>query len=266
VRLGFPYLATILAVLMLHALSPPGFAAFPLFDELSGKLVLAHVVFLQDILGYPSLSAGIWYLAIDYQFCLAFFALMLLHRGLIRAFRIRSPRLVSALLLALFVPGAVMAIFVWNLDSDNEPWVYYYAGSLFVGVVCAWALAGRVPRWAFWAYAGIVAVGLAYDWRRRLALALATGILIDLAGRSGRAIDRDIPPWLLSLGRISYSLFLVHYPTHWLMSGLVAPLAGDSAPAALLGMVLSFAASLAAAVLLFRLVERPSFILADRIR
>ncbi len=211
---------------MLHALSPPGFAAFPLFDELSGGLVLAHVFFLQDILAYPSLSAGIWYLGIDYQFCLLFFALMLLHGGLIRALRIRSRRLDTALLLALFVPGAVMSIFVWNLNYDDEPWVHCYACSLFVGVVCAWALIGRVPRWVFWAYAGVVAAGLIFDWRRRLALALATGILIYFAGRGGRAIDREVRPWLRSLGRISYSLFLVHYPTNWVVASLRCPSLG----------------------------------------
>jgi peptidoglycan/LPS O-acetylase OafA/YrhL len=266
VRLGFPYLATIASVLALHALSPPGFGAFPLFDEFSWKLVLAHVVFLQDILGYPSLSAGIWYIAIDYQFCLLFFALTLLHRGLVRAFRIRSRRLDTALLLALFVPIAVMSIFVWNLNYDDEPWVHCYFCSLFVGVVCGWALAGRVPGWVFWAYAGVVAVGLVFDWRPKLALAMAVGILLYGAGRSGRAIDRDVRPWLRSLGRISYSLFLVHYPTHWVVSSLVAHVSGDSAPAALLWMALSFVASLAVAVAMFRLVERPSLILADRLR
>jgi peptidoglycan/LPS O-acetylase OafA/YrhL len=266
VRLGFPYLATIAAILTLHAFSPPGFAAFPLFDALSWKLVLAHVFFLQDILGYPSLSAGIWYLGIDYQFCVLFFSLMLLHRGLVRVFRIRSPRLDTAMLLALFVPGAVMSIFVWNLNYDDEPWVHCYACSLFVGVACAWALSGRVPRWVFWAYAGVVTAGLIYDWRRRLALALATGILIYFAGRDGRTLDRDIRPWLRSLGRISFSLFLVHYPTHWVVSSLAARLSGDSALIALLAMALSFAASLAVAVAMFVLVERPSTILAERLR
>ena len=54
VRMGFPYLATIVDVVTLHALDPAaGFAAFPLIDELSWGRDLAHELFLQDILGYP---------------------------------------------------------------------------------------------------------------------------------------------------------------------------------------------------------------------
>jgi peptidoglycan/LPS O-acetylase OafA/YrhL len=266
VRLGFPYLAAILYLLALRALIPQQLSTFPLFDELTWELILSHLFFLQDILGYPSLSAGFWYLGIDFQFSLLFCLLILLHQGLVRALRVRSRRFDVALLLALSAPFPLLSIYIFNLNPSNDVWASYYLGSLFVGVMCGWALAGRIPRGAFWAYAGAVVVGLIVHWRSRLALALATGVLIYCVGRGGRISDWAVRPPLRPLGRISYSLFLVHYPTTWAVESLGSRLWGDSAAAALLGMVLAFVASLAAAVVLFRLVERPSQLLAERLR
>jgi peptidoglycan/LPS O-acetylase OafA/YrhL len=266
VRLGFPCLATLLYVLALWALIPRGRAAFPLFDAVDGRTLLANAFFLQDILGYPSLSAGLWYLAIDFQFGLVFYGMLLLHRGLTRALGVRSPRLDAAWLVALSAPWALLSVFVWNLDAAQEVWVWYFLGALYLGVVGAWGLAGRVPGWVFWAYAGAVALGLAVAWRERLALALATGVLIYIIGRAGRLDGRASRSPLRGLGRISYSLFLVHYPTTWAVESLGLRFWDKSLATALLGMATSFVASLAAAVVFYRLVERPSLRLAERLR
>jgi peptidoglycan/LPS O-acetylase OafA/YrhL len=266
VRLGLPYLATLLYLVALGALIPSGLSAFPLYDELDWRLALAHVFFLQDILGYPSLSTGIWYLAIEFQFGILFYVLLLFHVSLGRALRLRSPRFDAALLLAVSMPWALMSVFVWNLDPGNDIWVFYHLGPLFLGVACGWSLSGRIPKATFWAYAGALVVGLLVAYRIRLALALATGILLYAAGRFRGMSDRIARPSLRFLGRISYSLFLIHYPTVWAVESLGSRFWGTSAEGAVLGMAVAFVASLAAAVALYRLVERPSSLLAGRLR
>jgi peptidoglycan/LPS O-acetylase OafA/YrhL len=265
VRLGFPYGAALLYLLALWALIPPRLAAFPLFDAFSVRGLLAHAAFLQDILRFPSLSAGIWYLAIDFQFGLFFYAILLGHRGLVRAFRVRSGRGDAALLVAVALPWPLASVFAWNLVPENDIWVVYYLGSLFLGAFGAWALAGRVPRAVFWLYVGAIGVGLALHWRTRLALALATGLVLYGSGRANWR-GGGTPAPLRALGRISYSLYLVHYPTTWAVQSLGSRLWDGSPAAALLGMGAALVASLLAAAVLYRLVERPSLRLAGRLR
>ena len=64
---------------------------------------------------------------------------------------------------------------------------------------------------------------------------------------------------LLRLGRISYSLFLIHFPVILLVSALFARLGPLQPWVDALGMLATFGLSLAAAALLYRWVEmRPA--------
>ena len=253
-RLGLPYLATIAYGLLLYLLIPHRLSSFPLFDSISWSSMLAHVFFLQDIFGYPSLYAGFWYLAVDYQLNALCFLLMLIHARLIHRFRIRSHTAHVAVLLSLFLPLALVSVFHWNLNTRYDVYAMYFFGTIFLGITAGWAVIGRVPNWIFWAYAGIVLIGLIYEWRLRLAVALIAAVSIYLAAHYGRNLSCGSPfRWL---SRISYSLFLTHYPTSWAVSSVGAAISGDSAWGALFWMTVSVALSLIAAEVLYRMVER----------
>jgi peptidoglycan/LPS O-acetylase OafA/YrhL len=68
------------------------------------------------------------------------------------------------------------------------------------------------------------------------------------------------------LGRISYSLFLVHYPTIWAVTSVARGFFGDTAAASWPTLVAAVAASLVAAMLLYRLVEVPTLALVARLK
>lgn len=266
VRLGFPYLATIVIMLTLTALVPARFSTFPLYDEISWQAMFSHILFLQDFLGYHHLSVGFWYLGIDFQFGLLFGLMILIHRALITLFRVRSRMLDSALLISLSMPWAIMSVFVWNQDPDHDIWLSYYFGSLYLGVICGWSSTGRVPVTMFWLYATVLVGGLIVEWRDRLALALAVGVLIHWFSRSTWINSYKLFRPLIAIGHISYSLFLIHYPTLWLVESVGSRLWSRSPWMGLLGMGVAFLASLGAAVVMFRLVEKPSILLSDRLR
>lgn len=270
-RLALPAVATLLFAIVLYAIVPPSWAAFPLFDEISAPGVLAHVAFLQDVLGYPSLLAGFWYLSIDWQCNAVLSLLIIVQDALLRRLPglSRSTQGFAALGLPMLV--AVLSLFVWNGAVAHEIYATYFFGIVFLGTLAGLAVAGRIPPAIFWAYvaATAVAAGAAVvQSRPHLAVALTAGVAIYLlAQRQPVAASRaDSLPMLGWLGRISYSLFLVHYPTIWAVTSVARGIGGDTAAASWPSLVAAVAASLVAAVLLHRLVEVPTLAVVGRLK
>jgi len=275
-RLALPAVATLLYAIVLYAIVPPSWAAFPLFDDITAAGVLAHAAFLQDVLGYPSLLAGFWYLSIDWQ-CNAVMCLLIIVQDAILR---RSPGLsrsaLSGFAQGLMVVGlpmlvALPSLFLWNGAIAHETYATYFFGIVFLGSLAGLAVAGRIPPAIFWAYVAsfAVAAGAAVvQSRPHLAVALVAGVAIYLlARRLPSAVSRaDSLPLLGWLGRISYALFLVHYPTIWAVTSVARGIGGEAAAASWPSLTAAVAASFVAAVLLHRWVEVPTLTLVARLR
>ena len=272
-RLALPAVATLLFALALYAIVPSSWAAFPLFDEVTAPGVLAHAVFLQDVLGYPSLLAGFWYLSIDWQ-CNAVMCLLIIVQdailrrlpGLSRSAPSRFVRGLAVVGLPMLV--ALLSLFLWNGAVAHETYATYFFGIVFLGTLAGLAVAGRIQPVIFWAYVAAVAGAAGVQSRPHLAVAVVAGVTIYLlARRQPSAASRaDSLPLLGWLGRISYALFLVHYPTIWAVTSVARGIGGDSAAASWPSLVAAVAASLVAAVLLHRLVEVPTLALVARLK
>jgi peptidoglycan/LPS O-acetylase OafA/YrhL len=294
-RLGIPYWTAILAVAAVDVLSKP--LLFrpdqPLIDDpMTWARLAANLGFLQDVLHLENISAGTWFVCVDLQFGLLF-ALMLwmvqlLSRGLYGSSG-RGKTNAPVLLLA-FVPLGLAAMFVLNFDSEAyDAWAIYYFHMPLLGAMAYWALEGRIPRVAFWVYAAAMGVGVAMRWhdaisawlealrqspdaalRYRKALeltvALITGVVIYLVGRRGHLGDWLTWRPLQYLGRVSYSLYLTHYLTSWIIVSLGYYWTGNDAKAAVCWMTASVLASVVVAGVVYRYVEAPSLRLAARLR
>jgi peptidoglycan/LPS O-acetylase OafA/YrhL len=264
-RLVMPYLAALTVCVLVAALVRPWLdedvvPASPTIGQL-----FAHGLLLQDLLGYESLSTGVWYVAIDFQL----FALALMLVGLPAMLSPPTPGTVNPssrwMPVLLVLALAVTSLVLFNRNAALDDTALYFFGAYGLGMLVFWI--GRATRASTWqgAVALLVLVGagaLAIEWRSRIATALVTALLIALAQHHHWLSPAKWPAAavpLQRLGRMSYSLFLIHFPVLLAMNALVANLAPHGPWLDLLGMVVTFGLSVAAAALLYRWVEsRPA--------
>ena len=256
VRLIVPYAVALLVAVLAAALVRPFLEHPSVPGEPELHQLLANALLLQDIVGEEALSAGVWYVAIDFQlFACAVLLLAALRHAPARVQR-WAPGMVAA--------GGALSLLVFNRMPDQDMWAWYFWGSYSLGMCAFWA--ARAPRAWAWGL-GMAAVGLLALWlefRARIAVALVAALLLLAVKRLGvawRGAD-----WLPRLGQMSYSVFLVHFSVCLLVNAVVNHLWPDAPWPNLLGMVLAFGLSIAAGRLLYLRVERhvPSWRVALR--
>jgi peptidoglycan/LPS O-acetylase OafA/YrhL len=212
--------------------------------------LLANVLLLQDIVGQDALSAGVWYVAIDLQL----FALLAGLGALLSVTRLRGAWLAA---LALLTMAGLVAASLWWLNRlpGIDMWAPYFLGSYGLGVLAHWAvqMPQRAHRLAVLAVMGVLlALALALEWRSRIALAGLVALALALNLGSGWLDRTRLQPLMAHLSRISYGVFLVHYPISLLVASAVTWLGPDSLELNLLGLIGTWLASLAAGQALTR--------------
>src|SRR5256885_8180940 len=102
----------------------------------------------------------------------------------------------------------------------------------------------RPPRSTLFPYTTLFRSAL--EWRDRIALAGATALALVVAMRSPAFAQAQGWAPLRRLGKISYSVFLVHFSVCLLVNAVESHFWPQSIPAALLGMCTAFVLSIAA--------------------
>ena len=255
VRLAIPYAVALLLAVLVAAVVRPGFEHPSVPAEPTLPQLLANALMLQDIVGEEALSAGVWYVAIDFQL----FTLLVLLLAAVRAVPGLAPVQRVLLVRVLVVVGTAASLLAFNRQSGLDMWALYFMGAYGLGVMAFWAV--RSSRAALW-LAGIAVLGalaLALDFRARILVALVTALGLVWALR--RPLNLPTGPavaWLQRLGQMSYSVFLVHFPVCLLVNALVHQVWPTAVWANALGMLAAFGLSLAAGRQLYRAVERPA--------
>lgn len=249
VRLSTPYLAALLLSLLVAELARNVMEHSSIPSAPSLPQLLAHVLLLQDVLGFEALSAGVWYVAIDFQLFVLAVALFSLARAWPE--RGRMPWLAPALVLGL--TAASLAYF--NRVPALDALALYFAGSYGLGMLAFWAgRSARPTRWlAALAVLGVVALLL--DFRGRIAVALVTALVLGLLQASSGARSWSPLPSVQRLGQMSYSVFLVHFPVCLLVNTVFSQYWPTQTWANAGGMVLAFALSVRCGQYLYRNVE-----------
>ena len=256
-RLFAPYAAALLFTIVCAYI-----ARFWVNDEFVGESetlsqFLAHLFFIQGILGLDSISAGAWYIAIDWQ----------LYSVLAILF-VSFPRYQALIWLVSVL--AVSSLLFFNRSGDYEAYFIYFIGSYGLGVLAY--LASRfedigVQRLAKVALIliGLIiaATSLQQLWLRNI-LAWFVALALYFWGNAyyPKAIaQKNIGKAIAWGSQRSYCAFLIHFAfillanTLYIASGLHAHESGSFAIALMLGVVII---SVIAANYVYRWIEVPA--------
>jgi peptidoglycan/LPS O-acetylase OafA/YrhL len=253
-KLAPPFIVAMLLASCASALASGWISHYSISAPTTLAQLAAHVMLAHDILGYEAISAGAWYVAIDFQlYALMAAAVWLCGRDGQGADDVRRPWLVPLLITLL----AAASLLIFNRDAALDIWAPYFFGSYGLGALAWWARSGSAGRRQLLLAAMLVStlLALAIDFRERIALAAVLALLLSFWRSSGRATL--VTPLLGWLGRISYSVFLVHFPVCLLVNALFIRVMPGTAGWQGLGMLVAWVASVAAGAAFFSFVERP---------
>ncbi|RTL56392.1 MAG: acyltransferase [Rhodocyclaceae bacterium] len=235
-RLAVPYAAALVLAIVLSSVARQLMQHDSISAPATVPQVVAHLLFLQGLLDFEALTAGAWYLAIDFQlFALLAFTLWLLQRlGWGRA----MPWVVALIGLASLIH--------FNRQSDWDDWALYFFGSYALGALAYWGTLEQRGRLNTVLMMVIGCIALAADFRWRILVALVSAILLLAPPRAQwfSTLLQSRP--LVFLGRISFSTFLVHFPVCLVVNAVFIRIFPENPVANTLGVLLAWVGSIGA--------------------
>ena len=201
--------------------------------------------------GFDGLSAGCWYVPMDFQWVSLLLGCLWLAGSMGDGVEWGK-----ATFFFLVVSLALSSLFYFNRDSVWDVWALYFFGAYALGVLAYWGAGRKNAGLWFLGIAVVVGAGLWLEWRSRIAVALLTSLALGL-GQKYDFLSRWPRSRLIGwLGEISYSVFLVHFSVCLVINGLFASFAGHGLSVNAVGMLVAWGASIAAGGLFYHCVEK----------
>jgi peptidoglycan/LPS O-acetylase OafA/YrhL len=226
--------------------------------------VIAHLFYLQDFLGIKDIVGVFWTLCMEVQFYL-FFGVIILRFQKSSV----SGRTIGWVMLPLYILS--IACF-WDLVPSPRGLFLPRWFEFFTGVILFLFWRQQISRAQLLVYQGTLLLMLLVNPHTENGMAwltTATVLFISLAfaiaAKTGGIKTWFDTPVLRYLGNISYSLYLMHAVVGIrLLKLVVRP--GDTAVQAWALYAVGLLASIAAADMVYRLIERPSMNLSHRLK
>lgn len=253
VRLVTPYLVALTVAIVCAAvariwISHESIPSAPSFFQL-----LAHVMLLQNLLDQEVLSAGVWYVAIDFQL----FALTVLLLWGCKHLQVHFPQLLATpwLSFLLIFVLTTASLFFFNRSTFWDETALYFFGSYGLGVLVYWVSESRY-RW-LWLIAliGLIIAALMIDFRSRLAVAGGTMVFVGLIHYYDVLKHAHVPKLVTYIGRASYSIFLIHFPVSLVINAAFFRFLPHQPGVQFWGLVLAICASVGVGIMLFKWFE-----------
>jgi len=254
-RLALPLLAALSLTVLLSEMIRPSFQHDSLSAVPEGWQALTHVLFLQHLLGAEALSAGVWYVAIDFQLYVTALLVAWLAQSLARQgwgsvlhWQAGWVAMLTAFSLVYWTHLQALedlALFFWG--AYGMGWLSWYART-------GWSVLQRSLVWL-----ALGALCALFDVKGRALTAWSVSALLLVMPMLGSDLPqathlgRRVVQWL---SRISYPVFVVHFGVSLLVNAKVSALWPGSMVLNALGMTAALVLSLGAGDVLHRLTEQ----------
>ncbi|WP_137921183.1 acyltransferase [Hydrogenophaga sp. 2FB] len=252
VRTALPYIAALLVAMLCTELARRWMAHDSISPPPELWQFVSHALLLHTLLDMDSLSAGVWYVAIDFQLYALLLGVLWLSRRLPAS---------SAWVMAITVLVVAASLFHFNTDSDWDSWALYFFGAYGLGALTYWTThddeAWRSGRWLLGALVAMTLLALAIDFRERIALALTVCVTLACSQRQGWLFTWPRSRVVAYLSRISYAVFLLNFPIALVVNALFTRFGSADAVVQTGGVLLAWLACNVAGALFFHWVELP---------
>ena len=178
-RLVIPYLAAIILAIICSFIASrwmthPSISAMPEPEQL-----ISHLFFLQNLLGYESLSAGLWYVAMDFQlFAVTALALFLIDTILPTHWSYQRTQLIGVLVVTLIT---LASLFIFNLDDSYDATFLYFYVAYGLGILAARIAQTQSKMFLLFLLLDFLLFALYLDFRGRVLIAGMTAAVLCLS-------------------------------------------------------------------------------------
>ena len=255
-RLAMPLLAALSAVVLVSEIIRPQFDHSSLSALPTWGQAWAHVALSQHLLNMEALSAGVWYVAMDFQLYATALVVFLLAQGLATA----SAAVPAVWRQRLWLALTAGSLLWWSGNESLDDYAVYFYGSYGLGYLAyksreigfsrkTWALVLGLALLAWW-----------LDPRWRLVTALWVAALLARAPQSwldASGAHKRLTQILQWLSQRSYSIFVIHFAVSLAVNAFVTHFWPEQLWPNGLGMLASLGLSLCAGAALFKWVEQP---------
>jgi len=241
VRLDIPYWLNIGLVIVVGVM---------IGRHYSTTQVMSHLFYLQELAGFTELNPAYWTLCFEIQFYLALILLIWACQ------RTRQTVFSWVLLLTVFLSALTNA----GLLGIPRGTMFAYWWAFGLGTITYWTIEGNLRlRYLMATAALIILIPRAshVEWR---VVALLTAALLVAASRLNAMGRWLADPVAQFMGRISYSLYLIHPLVGWILQSFVARHANQY-----IALLAGISASILSAWACYLWIERPATRLSHRI-
>ncbi|WGV27805.1 acyltransferase family protein [Halotia branconii] len=261
IRLSIPYYASIVLVLCLMVISSKVKGEVLVLPSLES--LLAHLLYLQEILGLKQINTVYWTLCLEMQFYVIFCLVLGLSQKLDDFKNVNSGRAL------IFVPVSVLAAVCSLQVFNNHLWSalflpYWY--SFLLGAFAYWSYTNVLKPVYFYFYCAVITFISISDHSLFMFTCVIVATLFLEVGRTNRLQIWLNWRWLQFISLISYSLYLVHNPITGATFLAGFKLLGHFVWTEVFLLIVTIMACTVCAWIMWKLVEQPSIELSRKVK
>lgn len=236
-RLVPAYAVAIIGVTVVVWLARPTIQSDWLTVEPSWFQFLTHLLLIQDIVGQPSMSVGVWYVAMDFQLFFILSLVFWLASAGSGGAELSNTRIGWVSCVATLL--CLSSQWLFNRDAVWDRWAFYFFESYGLGVLLACSKRLPQARWLMLLCIASAVIAFFFMPRPRLLLTVLMVAVLMLWGAAWQPNTR-LSKVLHRMSDTSYAMFLSHFMVLVVANAFWISLGWQSENAALVMLVMAW--------------------------